>query len=168
MRSQMKSQRTPNSAPWLQLKFTYCFYCFFPAIILTFVYPTHMIAIFTFVPAYFFVSTVTFAIIIKFYEWFLPNTNMILKGIFFTILFTISFIVIVFIYAIVLVFLYALIIGRGSVVCTGPLFIISLFPSIVLSLGAWIAKRVVLNGSRNICSCQDHGVSESTQTEQTV
>ena len=129
-------------------------YCFFPAIILTFVYPTRMIAIFTFVLAYFFATTIAFAIMIKSYGLFLPHTNKKrTKKLTFFVLLLMVIIFLMFIYTTFLVFLYILTVGRGSIVNTGPLFIISLFPSIILSLGAWIAERIVLKGSKNIHSC---------------
>ena len=143
-------------------------YCFFPAVILTFVYPTRMIAIFTFVLAYFFATTVIYAVMIKLYGWFLLGINKIIKCSIFITLFVIVSLVIMYIYAITLVFIYALIIGKGSVVNTTPLFIISLFPSIILSLGAWIAKRIILNGSRNICSCKNEVVENNSTAEETV
>ena len=140
-------------------------YCFFPAIILIFVFPAQMIAIFTFVPAYLFASTVIFAIVIKFYGWFLPDARKISKICIFIPLFLVLCLVLFFIYFLVLVFLYALVIGRGSVVNTGPLFIISLFPSITISIGAWIAKRIVLNRHQNIFSVQKEVQNKFAQTE---
>ena len=142
-------------------------YCFLPAIILTFVYPTRMIGVFTFVLAYFFATTVIFAVMIKLYEWFLLGINKIIKFSIFITLFVIISLVIMLIYAITLVFIYALIIGRGSVVNTTPLFIVSLFPSIILSLGAWIAKRIILNRSWNICSCKNEVAENDTTQEET-
>ena len=98
----------------------------------------------------------------------LLGINKIIKCSIFITLFLIVSLVIMYIYAITLVFIYALIIGRGSVVNTTPLFIISLFPSIILSLGAWIAKRIILNGSRNICSCKNEVVENDSTQEETV
>ena len=46
--------------------------------------------------------------------------------------------------------LYSLLIGRGSVINTGPLFVISLLlPSALLSGGAWTVKRVAFNDPEN-------------------
>ena len=42
--------------------------------------------------------------------------------------------------------LYPILIGKGSVINTGPLFLISLLPSIILTGGAWLAKRVAFKG----------------------
>ena len=128
-------------------------YCLFPAIILIFAYPTLLIAIFTFVLAYLFTTTIVFAIIIKIYNWFEPTVNKNTKKIgFFVLIIIPSWLTMLYIYCIVIVFLYSLIIGRGAVVNTGPLLIISLVPSAFVSLVAWIAKRMVLNGSQNICT----------------
>ena len=140
-------------------------YYFLPAIILIFVFPTQMIAIFTFVPAYLFATTVIFAIMIKFYGWLLPDTKKIIKICIFIPIFVMICFVLLFIYGLVLVLLYALMIGRGSVVNTGPLFIISLFPSIAISIGAWIAKRLLLNGRKNIFSLQEEVQPKFAQTE---
>ena len=46
-------------------------------------------------------------------------------------------------------FLYLLLIGRGSAINTGPLFAISLFPSLLISSVAWVAKRVALHETEN-------------------
>ena len=140
-------------------------YCFFPAIIMTFVYPTRMIAIFTFVAAYFFATTVVFAIMIKSYGLFWPEANKkrVKKFIFFILLLA-MITLLMFIYATFLVFLYILIVGRGSVVSTGPLVIVSLFPSMIISFGAWTAKRMVLNGNQNIFSCQNVATIKRTET----
>ena len=122
-------------------------YCFFPAIILTLVYPSRMIVIFTFVPAYFFATTVVFAVIVKLRGGFLREEgNRKKRTIVFIVVYLASFLVIALIYVLFLVFLYALIVGRGSAVSTGPLTIISVLPSIFISFIAWVIKRTVLNG----------------------
>ena len=131
-------------------------YCFFPAIILIFAYPTRMIAIFTFVPAYLFATTVVVAILIKFFRLFEHENEegaqenvraRILK--FFTAL-TMACILMFLLYGIILTFLYSVIVGSGSSVNTGPLFIVSLIPSILIMIVAWIADRILLKGSRNL------------------
>ena len=197
----------------LQLMAFGLLYCFFPAIILIFAYPTRMIAIFTFVPAYLFATTVVVAILIKIFRLFKdenggeheneegargnveaegneggrevnegeqrnegvaeneggqeenggaqgndggreengqPEENVqarILK--FFTAL-AIACILMFLLYAIFLTFLYSVIVGSGSAVNTGPLFIVSLIPSILIMIVAWIADRILLKGSQNL------------------
>ena len=56
---------------------------------------------------------------------------------------------IVFLYLsmIAIVFLYSLLIGRGSAINTGPLFAISLLPSLLISSIAWVAKRLALQNT---------------------
>ena len=212
----------------LQLMAFGLLYCFFPAIILIFAYPTRMIAIFTFVPAYLFATTVVVAILIKIFRLFkdenggaqgnveaaqrneevakgneggrednggeqgnegVPQGN---KGVaqgnegvaeneggreenrgaqgndpgrerngrpeenvqarilkFFTAL-TMACILMFLLYGIILTFLYSVIVGSGSSVNTGPLFIVSLIPSILIMIVAWIADRILLKGSQNL------------------
>jgi len=134
-----------------------------PAIILTFAYPTLMIAIFTFILAYLFATTIFFAILIKFYRSFECNCiGETSKKIGFGLIFVLAWLTMLYIYVIALVFLYVLIIGRGSVINTGPLLAISLFPSVFLSVVTWIAKRIVLNTNRerNVCTCGQRNEQE--------
>ena len=60
-----------------------------------------------------------------------------------------------------------MLIGRGSVINTGPLFLISLLPSAILSGGAWLAKRVALKGadsdSKQELETEINGASKRTQ-----
>ena len=130
-------------------------YSLLPAIILTFAYPTLMIAIFTFILAYLFATTIFFAILIKFYASFeCTCIGETAKRTGFIAIFFLSWLTMLYMYGIALVFLYSLIIGRGSVINTGPLLAISLFPSVFLSVVAWIAKRIVLNKNQwNVCTC---------------
>lgn len=66
------------------------------------------------------------------------------KFLFFVLLFMPLWLIIVYLHFIVVFASYSLLIGRGSVINTGPLFLISLLPSALLSGIAWIAKRVAL------------------------
>ena len=59
---------------------------------------------------------------------------------------------ILYIHAIISVLLYYLIIGKGSVISTGPTFIISLLPPVFLSSVSWIAKRYWLNNDSDVSS----------------
>ena len=125
-------------------------YTLFPTIILVSAYPTQMIATLTFSLAYLFVTTIFSAIIYKWYEQRYESRN---KNKFLTCRATFCFIVLMFfiwiislyLQLIAIVFLYLLFIGRSSAINTGPLFIISLLPSLLLSGVAWLAKRVALN-----------------------
>ena len=52
-----------------------------------------------------------------------------------------------FLYFFLFVFglLYSLIIGRASVVSSAPLAVLSLLPSILISIAAWIIKKTLLD-----------------------
>lgn len=124
-------------------------YCFLPLVILTFIYPSRMLVIFTFIPAYFFMTTVIFAIIFKYYTPFLTDQNrryMYQKLCTFSIAFITICMVMAITYTLVLVILYAVMIGRGSVVSTNTLTnkILSLAPSIFVTLSALFIKRALL------------------------
>ena len=144
------------------------FYMLFPTIILMFAYPTQIIVIFTFVTAYLFATTVFSASIIKLYNHLkhksgrnernsqqLQNSALraklmpLLKVVFVNLLFITLWLIVVYLHFLAIFAFYSLLIGRGSVINTGPLFLISLLPSAVLSGGAWIAKRIALNNPKN-------------------
>ena len=136
------------------------FYMLFPTIILMFAFPTQIIIIFTFVTAYLFATTIIFASIIKLFKSGNKQDNdhssqqniqksslqiKLLKRTFIGLLFIISWLIILYLHVLAVLALYTLLIGRGSVINTGPLFLISLLPSALLSGGAWVVKRVALN-----------------------
>jgi hypothetical protein len=130
-------------------------YALFPAIILILAYPTQMIATFTFVLVYLFATTIFSAILYKWCEQYCQSTyrkmspKMKLCKITFCFIALIIPIWIVFSYLqlIAIIFLYSLLIGRGSAINTGPLFAISLLPSLLISSVAWAAKRVALQNT---------------------
>jgi hypothetical protein len=148
-------------------------YMFFPTIILMFAYPTQIIVIFTFVTAYLFATTVFSATIVKLYNLFkhkssramMSNSQQnhqkstlqvktqllsLLKMVFVYLLFITLWLVVVYLHFLAIFALYSLLIGRASVINTGPLFLVSLLPSALLSGGAWIAKRIALNDPKSI------------------
>lgn len=63
-------------------------------------------------------------------------------------LFIFLWLVIVYLHFLAVLASYSMLIGRGSVINTGPLFLISLLPSVILSGGAWLAKRVAFKGKK--------------------
>ena len=73
----------------------------------------------------------------------------LLKMVFVYLLFISLWLVVVYLHFLAIFALYTLLIGRGSVINTGPLFLISLIPSALLSGGAWIVKRITLNDSES-------------------
>ena len=103
----------------------YILSCFlFPTIILTFVYPTQMIAVIAFVLAYLFATTVFSALLKKeyYFEFITKKTKL-----YFFIVYIIISLIILYLHCIGITFMYLLLIGRGSVINTGPLFLLSLF-----------------------------------------
>ena len=141
------------------------FHMLFPTIILTFAYPTQIIVIFTFVTAYMFATSIFSASIIKLYGVLKHDSSnnenndqesqqsnqkstklaKLLKVVFVGLIFATLWLIVIYLHFLVVFASYSFLIGRGSVINTGPLFLISLLPSAVLSGGAWIAKRIALN-----------------------
>ena len=118
-------------------------YSLFPAIIQVLAYPTQMIALLTFALAYVFATTIFSAIIYKISEQCFESTKKVFLC--FAALIIPTWIISSYLLIIANLFLYIILIGRGSAITTGPLFVISLLPSLLLSVIAWIAKRVSLN-----------------------
>ena len=58
-------------------------------------------------------------------------------------------ILVLYMHCIAILFLYSLLIGKGSTISTGPLAVISLFPSILVSGVAWIVKRFTLDETKD-------------------
>ena len=139
------------------------FHMLFPTIILMFAYPTQIIVIFTFVTAYMFATSIFSASIIKLYGVLKHDSSnnenndsqqsnqkstklaKLLKVVFVGLIFATLWLIVIYLHFLVVFASYSFLIGRGSVINTGPLFLISLLPSAVLSGGAWIAKRIALN-----------------------
>ena len=168
------------------------FYLLFPTIILMFAYPTQIIVIFTFVTAYLFATTIFSASIVKLYKKLSPKgddhdqqTKMkgiaskasykkkqefeklkkLLKKLLLFTLFMSLWLIIIYLHFLVIFASYPMLIGRGSVINTGPLFLISLLPSAILSGGAWIAKRVALKETTESESKEKIASKECTQKE---
>ena len=124
-----------------------------PTIILALAYPTQMLAIVTFVLTYLFATTILATIIIKGFinafettqqwQWreCLKCNNVCYAVASFIVIITVILITI----CIVLIFMYLVLIGRGSAINTGPLYIISLAPSVIVAGVFWIVKKIVLN-----------------------
>ena len=137
------------------------FYLFFPTIILMFAYPTQIIVIFSFVIAYLFATSIFSAGIVKLYKKLHSDKHIdetdgqslqralilkkALKGFAIFMLFISLWIIILYLHFLVVFGAYSLLVGRGSVINTGPSFIISLIPSVILTGGAWLAKKLTLD-----------------------
>ena len=147
------------------------FHVFCPAIILMFAYPTQIIVIFSFIMSYLFATTIFYAILVKIYS----NENTSIKKFIkdtkkekLCFLFIVGplWLVILYLHCLVLLVSYSLLIGKGSVITTGPLFLISLIPSVLLSIIAWIAKKATLNEEADADPESAEASKKSTATQQ--
>ena len=138
------------------------FYLFTPTVILMFAYPTQMFVIFTFVFAYLFATSIFSASIVKLYKHLSSKASYeqvdctadqmfnqklpkkVLRVIGFLLLFFSLWIVILGLHFLAIFVGYSMLIGKGSVINTGPLVVLSLLPSALLSGFAWIAKEIAL------------------------
>ena len=138
------------------------FYLFTPTVILMFAYTTQILVIFTFVAAYLFATTIFSASIVKLYKHLSSKTSnemddcpadehfnrkKILRVIGISVLFFSLWVVILGLHFLAIFISYSLLIGKGSVINTGPLVVLSLLPSVLLSVFAWIAKEVTLKST---------------------
>ena len=116
-------------------------YAFFPAFILAFAYPTRIITIFTFVFAFMVLSVVYITTYIK----HIQHTNIV-KVICYSFLLTI---VLLYFFLFIFALLYSLVIGRASVVSSAPLAVLSLLPTILISVAAWLMKSTLLKNTKS-------------------
>ena len=138
---------------WVSSYFSYLLlYSFFPAFILAFAYPIRVISVFVFMLTFivlFMVYVITY--LTRKVEVLIycedrcccskDRCHSITK-------FAIGFLItLMFLYFFLFVFglLYSLIIGRASVVSSAPLAVLSLLPSILISIAAWIIKKTLLD-----------------------
>jgi hypothetical protein len=135
---------------WLASYFAYLLlYSFFPAFILAFAYPIRVISVFIFMFTFmilFTVYVITYLTVtreVKRPQWFenkerLYSITKVAVGLLITLMFLYFFL---FVFGL----LYSLIIGRASVVSSAPLAVLSLLPSILISIAAWIIKKTLLD-----------------------
>lgn len=156
--------------------FMFC-YLLFPSTILMFVYPTEMIAIFTFILAYLFATTVILAGLDKIRESSHPNEGHNLMVNHYRCLSKgcvtkyvsqyIPFVIVLYLLLIVLIILYTLLIGNSAAASSGPLFIITLFPSAFMSGTALIFKRIAFRDDEDqeklVRNFQMHYVTDEAQ-----
>ena len=72
------------------------------------------------------------------------------------LIFILLWLIVLYLHMLVIFVSYPLLIGKGSVINTAPLFLISLLPSALFSVGAWLLKRFAFNHSRD----EDHSSVE--------
>ena len=130
---------------WTAAYFAYILlYSFFPAFVLAFAYPIRVITIFAFIVTFMVLSTVYLITYIKkgvTLKVCANCNNSLLKiGIWCILMVTL-----VYFFLFVFSLLYSLVIGRASVVSSAPLAILSLLPSVLISVAAWILKSTMLD-----------------------
>ena len=128
---------------WITAYFAYVLlYSFFPAFVLAFAYPTRVITMFAFIATFLVLSIVYLTTYIK-----KGVTLKRLKDVrFIKIIFCIILmILLLYFFLFIFALLYSLVIGRASVVSSAPLAVLSLLPSILISVAAWVMKSTMLN-----------------------
>ena len=159
---------------WTSSYFAYILlYSFFPAFVLAFAYPTRVITVFVFIATFTLLSIVYLTTymqkgvtmkscgtvntrgderdrnccnhtFVKFLAWCVLTVTLIY---FFLFIFSL---------------LYALVIGRASVVSSAPLAVLSLLPSILISIAAWIMKSTLLEDNNKDDGTESGGKNDIT------
>jgi hypothetical protein len=143
---------------WITAYFAYVLlYSFFPAFVLAFAYPTRVITIFAFIITFLILSIVYLTTYIK-----KGVTLKSLKDFKFIKIIICIILMLLLLYFFIFIFalLYSLVIGRASVVDSAPLALLSLLPSILISIAAWVMKSTLLNNDNGkiIITETDRGV----------
>ena len=148
---------------WIVSYFAYIvLYSFFPAFVLAFAYPTRIITVFAFISTFMILSVVYLTTFIKKgitlkacqccqCDKDLPYHPFIKIFVWLMLISTL-----IYFYLFIFALLYALVIGRASVVSSAPLAILSLLPSILISIAAWTLKSTFLENNDD----QNDGQSE--------
>ena len=149
---------------WITAYFAYVLlYSFFPAFVLAFAYPTRVITIFAFTATFLVLSIVYLTTYIK-----KGVTLKCLKDVkYIKVIFCIILmILLLYFFLFIFALLYSLVIGRASVVSSAPLAILSLLPSILISVAAWVMKSTMLNnGSGKSDDKNEDGSGDRDQTD---
>jgi hypothetical protein len=142
---------------WITAYFTYVLlYSFFPAFVLAFAYPTRVITIFAFIATFLILSIV-------FLTTFIKKLGVIFKDVrFIKVIVSIIILMFLLLYFFLFIFalLYSLVIGRASVVSSAPLAVLSLLPSILISIAAWVMKSTMLDNDNERNDKKDDGNNE--------
>ena len=146
---------------WITAYFAYVIlYSFFPAFVLAFAYPTRVITIFAFMATFLVLSIVYLTTYIKkgITLKFLKDIENQVIVIFIKVIIAILLIfLLLYFFLLIFALLYALVIGRASVVSSAPLALLSLLPSILISIAAWVMKSTMLNNDND---ANNHGKNE--------
>ena len=149
---------------WIIAYFEYIIlYSFFPAFVLAFAYPTRVITIFAFM-ATFLVSSIVYLTTYLKKDLTLKIFDQDITGFTKDIFSIILIISLPYFFLLIFALLYSLVIGRASVVSSAPLALLSLLPSILISIAVWAMKSTVLKNDNDTsiksCSSEDGGVNK--------
>ena len=145
---------------WITAYFAYVIlYSFFPAFVLAFAYPTRVITIFAFMATFLVLSIVYLTTYIKkgVTLKILKDKNQVIVSFTKVIISIILIILLLYFFLLIFALLYALVIGRASVISSAPLALLSLLPSILISIAAWVMKSTML---KNDNDKNNHGKNE--------
>ena len=126
-------------------------YGIFPGFLLLFAYPVQVVSMLSLVVAFLFAMIVFSAIIVKIYKRSVSKPRIVQRKrtVKFILLRFIPFFVgMTFLQVMAFLLLYSLIIGRGPVVSSQPLFILTLLPSALLSGVSWAAKKTLVDDKK--------------------
>ena len=131
-------------------------YAFFPAFVLAFAYPVRVITVFVFIATFMILSVVYITTYISKGVTLKDFKGTRLDSIWIKI-FVWSLIAINLVYFFLFIFalLYSLVIGRASVVSSAPLAILSLLPSILISIAAWLMRSTLMTHDGKISEDKD-------------
>ena len=145
---------------WIIAYFAYVIlYSFFPAFVLAFAYPIKVIAIFAFMATFLVLSIVYLTTYIKkgvTLKIFRDKSSAIIYSTK-VILSIILTVLLLYFFLLIFALLYSLVIGRASVVDSAPLTLLSLLPSILISIAAWVMKSTMLRSDNDT---NNHGETQ--------
>ena len=122
-------------------------YSFFPAFILAFAYPIRTLTIFAFVSAFMVLSIIYLTTYIKKGVTLKGCENYCNNLCLKVSMWIILVVTLVYFFLFVFALLYSLVIGRASVVSSAPLAVLSLLPSVLISVAAWILKSTIMDNN---------------------
>ena len=144
---------------WISSYFAYILlYSFFPAFILAFAYPTRVITVFAFVATFVLLSMLYLTTYIQ------KGATMKFCGAANTsdkrnrncyyshpsvkfLAWCVLTVTLLYFFLFIFLLLYSLVIGRASVATSAPLALLSLLPSVLISIAAWIMKSTLLQNN---------------------
>ena len=142
---------------WTLSYFTYILlYAFFPAFVLAFAYPVRVITVFVFVATFMILSIVYITTYVSKGVTMKDCKGTKLGSIWINIMiWALMSINLLYFFFLIFALLYSLVIGRASVVSSAPLAILSLLPSILISITAWLLRSTMLTNNTESSDSED-------------